>query len=112
MEYDMPLPLSPEDALLMLKYQLITAYEIRYGEYIPRYDDSDPAGLIGDKERLPFIIETLRVTKDDGEYYTVPVIWDFLIEKETGQIYKFYDGLDKMLIPFDPLDENALSFAG
>jgi len=112
MEYDMPLPLSPEDAVLMLKYQLITAYEIRYGEYIPRYDDPDPAGLIGDKERLPFIIETLRVTRDDGEYYTVPVIWDFLIEKETGQIYKFYDGLDKMLIPFDPLDENALSFAG
>lgn len=112
MEYDMSLPLSPEDALLMLKYQLITAYQIRYGEYIPRYDDPDPAGLIGDKERLPFIIETLRVTKDDGEYYTVPVIWDFLIEKETGKIYKFYDGLDKMLIPFDPLDENALSFAG
>ncbi len=112
MEYDMPLPLTAEDAVLMLKYQLITAYEIRYGEYIPRYDDPDPAGLIGDKERLPFIIETLRVTKDDGEYYTVPVIWDFLIEKETGKIYKFYDGLDKMLIPFDPLDENALSFAG
>ncbi len=110
MEYDMPLPLSSEDAVLMLKYQLITAYEIGYGEYVPRHDD--PGSMAGDKERLPFIIETLRVTKDDGEYYTIPVIWDFLIEKETGKIYKFYDGLDKMLIPFDPLDENALSFAG
>lgn len=110
MEHSMPLPLTHEDAVLMLRYQLITAYERRYGKYIPRYDD--PGSMAGDKERLPFIIETLRVTKDDGEYYTVPVIWDFLIEKETGQIYKFYDGLDKMLIPFDPLDENALSFAG
>ena len=110
MEQSMPLPLTHEDAVLMLRYQLITAYERRYGKYIPRYDD--PGSMAGDKERLPFIIETLRVTKDDGEYYTVPVIWDFLIEKETGQIYKFYDGLDKMLIPFDPLDENALSFAG
>lgn len=112
MEFDMPLPLSPEDAVLMLKYQLITAYELRYGEYIPRYDDPDPSGLVGDKERLPYIIETLRVVKDNGEYYTVPVIWDFLIEKETGKIYKLYQGLDDMLIPFDPLDENALSFAG
>ncbi len=110
MEHSMPLPLTPEDAVLMLKYQLITAYERRYGKYIPSYDD--PGNMAGDKERLPYIIETLRVTKDDGEYYTVPVIWDFLIEKETGKIYKFYDGLDKMLIPFDPLDENALSFAG
>ena len=110
MEYDMPLPLSDEDALRLLKYQLITAYEATYGEYTPRYDD--PGSMAGDKERLPYIIEILRITKDDGEYYTVPVIWDFLIEKETGRIYKFYDGLDKMLIPFDPLDENALSFAG
>ena len=110
MEHSMPLPLTPEDAVLMLKYQLITAYERRYGKYIPSYDD--PGNMAGDKERLPYIIETLRVTKDDGEYYTVPVIWDFLIEKETGEIYKFYDGLDKMLMPFDPLDKNALSFAG
>ena len=110
MEYDMQIPLSSDDAVSLLKNQLITAYLLTYGEYIPRYDD--PGSMAGDKERLPFIIETLRVTKDDGEYYTVPVIWDFLIEKETGQIFKFYDGLDKMLIPFDPLDKNALSFAG
>ena len=106
----MQIPLSSDDAFSLLKNQLITAYLLTYGEYIPRYDD--PGSMAGDKERLPFIIETLRVTKDDGEYYTVPVIWDFLIEKETGQIFKFYDGLDKMLIPFDPLDKNALSFAG
>lgn len=110
MEYDMPLPLSQDDALLLLKFQLITAYERRYGKYIPRYDD--PGSMSGDKERLPYIIENLKITAEDSEYYTVPVIWDFLIEKETGQIFKFYDGLDKMLIPFDPLDKNALSFAG
>ena len=110
MEYDMQIPLSSDDAVSLLKNQLITAYVLTYGEYTPRYDD--PGSMAGDKERLPFIIETLRVTKDDGEYYTVPVIWDFLIEKETGQVFKFYDGLDKMLIPFDPLDKNALSFAG
>lgn len=110
MEYDMQIPLSSDDAVSLLKNQLIMAYVLTYGEYTPRYDD--PGSMAGDKERLPFIIETLRVTKDDGEYYTVPVIWDFLIEKETGQVFKFYDGLDKMLIPFDPLDKNALSFAG
>lgn len=110
MEYDMPLPLSQDDALLLLKFQLITAYERRYGKYIPRYDD--PGSMSGDKERLPYIIENLKITAEDSEYYTVPVIWDFFIEKETGRIYKFYNGLDKMLLPFDPLDENALSFAG
>lgn len=109
-EHDRGLPLSREDALEILKEQLIIAYENTYGEYVPKYED--PGSMSGDKERLPYIIENLEITESDGAYYTVPVIWNFLIEIESGKIYKYYDGLDKMLIPFEPLDKNALSFAG
>ena len=109
-EQDRGLPLSREDALEILKEQLIIAYENTYGEFVPQHED--PGSMSGDKERLPYIIENLEITEFDGIYYTVPVIWDFLIEIESGKIYKYYDGLDKMLIPFEPLDKNALSFAG
>lgn len=110
MENDYPLPLSKENALSLLKYQLILAYTRTYGEYITK--EGDPGSMAGDKERLPYIIENLEITSDDGEYYRVPVIWDFLIEKETGFIYKFYDGLHKDLIYFDPYSPTALAFAG
>ncbi len=109
-EFGSALPLSEKDALSMLKNQLKIAYLNTYGEYTPRYDD--PGEASGDRARLPYIIENLKITSDDGEYYTVPVIWDFLIEKETGNIFKLYRGLHTMLIPFDPYESTALAFVG
>ncbi len=109
-EFGSALPLSEKDALSMLKNQLKIAYFNTYGEYTPRFDD--PGEASGDKVRLPYIIENLEIASDDGEYYTVPVIWDFLIEKETGNIFKLYRGLHTMLIPFDPYESTALAFAG
>lgn len=110
MEHDYALPISHEDALKLLKHQLIFAYENIYGNYMPLYEE--PESIVPDSEYLRYAIENLEVTKEDEDYYYIPVIWDFLIEKQTGRIVKFYDGLDKMLIPFDPYSPDALAFAG
>ncbi len=113
MEHSYPLPISGEDALKLLKHQLIYAYTQKYGYYKPIYENPrTDSSYPGDELWLPYVIEHLEITSDDGEYYTVPIIWDFKIEKETGYIYKFYDGLDKALMPFDPYSPDALAFAG
>ena len=120
MEHDYPLPLTREDALKLLKHQLIFAYTNKYGYYTPITEDprnnvdlsSLPGGYIGDEAWLPYVIENLEITGEDEDYYTVPVIWDFKIEKSTGFIFKFYDGHSKALMPFDPYGADALSFAG
>ncbi len=110
MEYGYSMPIEAENALTLLKHQLIIAYENTYGSYTPL--SIKPTQAVPDSEYLRYIIENLEITKEDDEYYTVPVIWDFLIEKETGRIYKFYNGLDKVLTLFDPYSPTALSFAG
>ncbi len=110
MEYGYSMPIEAENALTLLKHQLIIAYENTYGSYTPL--STKPTQAVPDSEYLRYIIENLEITKEDDEYYTVPVIWDFLIEKETGRIYKFYNGLDKVLTLFDPYSPTALSFAG
>lgn len=102
--------LTKEQALKILKEQLIEAYENTYGEYIPKKDD--PGNMSGDKERLPYIIEHLEINAENDYYYTVPVIWDFRINKYTGDVYKYYNGRDNMMIHFDPSNPNALAFAG
>lgn len=107
---DMSNILTKEQAIKILKEQLIEAYQNTYGEYVPRADD--PGNMSGDKARLPYIIEHLEIKAENDYYYTVPVIWDFRINKYTGDIYKYYNGLANMMIHFDPSSPNALGFAG
>jgi len=101
---------SEQAATELLKRQLITAYENTYGKYIPA--NQDPGNLSGDDLRLPYIIENLHVYKQDDEFYWVKVIWDFIVEKQTGAIYKVYNGIDPTVTPFDPNSDTALAFAG
>lgn len=101
---------SSDDAALLLKEQLIIAYERTYGEFIP--SDEEPSGFTGDNERLSYIIPRLTVKEETEQYYIIPVIWDFYVDKETHEIFKYYNGLDEMFIPFDPQADTALAFAG
>lgn len=101
---------TSDDAVALLKEQLIAAYENTYGEYTP--SDEEPTTFTDDGERLRYIIPRLTVKEETDEYYIIPVIWDFYIDKETREIFKYYNGLDDMLIPFDPQSDTALSFAG
>lgn len=102
--------LSASDAVALLKEELIIAYEQTYGEFIPL--DEEPSIYNGDKEILRYIIPRLAVKEDTEQYYIIPVIWDFYVDKETREIYKYYNGIDEMFIPFDPQIDTALSFAG
>lgn len=101
---------SSVDAVELLKEQLIIAYENTYGEFVP--SDEEPSTFTGDKERLSYIIPRLSVKEETDQYYIISVIWDFYVDKETQEIYKYYNGLDEMFIPFDPNSDTALSFAG
>ena len=101
---------SSDDAVALLKEELIIAYERTYGEFIP--SDEEPSIFMGDKERLSYIIPRLTIKEENEQYYIIPVIWDFYVDKETQEIFKYYNGLDEMLIPFDPQADTALAFAG
>ncbi len=101
---------SSDDAVVLLKEQLIIAYEKTYGEFAP--SDEEPTTFTGDKERLSYIIPRLVVKEETEQYYIIPVIWEFYVDKETHEIFKYYNGLDEMFIPFDPQSDTALSFAG
>ena len=74
--------------------------------------DEEPSTFTGDKERLSYIIPRLTVKEETDQYYIISVIWDFYVDKETHEIFKFYNGMDEMFIPFDPQADTALSFAG
>lgn len=102
--------LSSEEALELLKEQLIVAYEKTYGEFTP--SDEEPTAITGDEERLRYVIPRLTVKEETEQYFIVPVIWDFYIDKETHKIYKFYNGIDQTFTLFDPQDSTALAFAG
>ena len=101
---------SANDAVALLKEQLIIAYEKTYGKFIP--SDEEPSIYTDDKERLSYVIPRLTVKEENEQYYIIPVIWDFYVDKETCEIFKYYNGLDEMLIPFDPQTDTALAFAG
>ena len=102
--------LSPDEAIELLKEQLIIAYEKTYGEFTP--SDEEPSMFTGDKERLSYVIPRLTVKEETEQYFIIPVIWDFYVDKETHKIYKYYNGIDESLIPFDPQDSTALAFVG
>ena len=107
---EQPKEFSADDAVALLEEQLIIAYEKTYGEFVA--SDEEPTIYTGDKKRLSYIIPRLTVKEETEQYYIVPVIWDFYIDKETQEIFKYYNGLDEMFIPFDPQADTALAFAG
>lgn len=101
--------LTQEEAAEHLRDELIKAYENTYGEYVPLTEDPSPTD---DKEYLRYAISNLSLSGEDDRFYKFPVIFEFWVEKATGDIYKYYNGLDKTLTLFDPEDEYALHFAG
>ncbi len=101
---------SADQAIEALRENLLTAYENTYGEYQP--SDTPPDIYTADKDRLAYIIPRLSVSEENEYFYVIPVIWDFWVNKCSGQIYVHYQGLEDSLTPFDPASDTALSFAG
>ncbi|UNK18733.1 copper amine oxidase N-terminal domain-containing protein [Paenibacillus sp. N3/727] len=103
--------LSEEAAIAKLKQELVIAYEKKFGEFIP-LGASEKPGQDDDKAILRNVISHLKVASENDCYYVVPVMYDFWIDKYTGDIYTFYNGLAMSINKFDPYAENALSFPG
>ncbi|WP_324825542.1 copper amine oxidase N-terminal domain-containing protein [Sinanaerobacter sp. ZZT-01] len=102
--------ITKEEALEILKEQLITAYENQFGEFTEQ--KTKPALTNENNEMLRYIISNLSVTSENDRYYVIPVVFDFWIDKYTGEVYVYYNGLVMTVHLFDPNSENALVFAG
>ncbi len=101
--------LTQDEAVEHLREELIKAYENTYGEYVLLNEDPSPTD---DCEYLRYAISNLSISGEDDRFFKYPVIFEFWVEKATGNIYKYYNGLDKTLTLFDPYDKLALAFAG
>ncbi len=101
--------ISKEKAVDIVREQLITAYENRYGEYIPINAKEE---LERDGDDIREAILNLRVSAENDRYYVLPVVFDFWVDKYTGDVYVFYNGLEMNIYLFDPNEPGALAFAG
>ena len=102
-------PISREKAVDIVREQLITAYENRYGKYVP-VNAEDVWERDGDDIREAIL--NLRVSAENDRYYVLPVVFDFWVDKYTGDVYVFYNGLEMSIYLFDPTEYGALAFAG
>ncbi|MCR8643374.1 copper amine oxidase N-terminal domain-containing protein [Paenibacillus sp. N1-5-1-14] len=103
--------LSKEEAIEKVREELIVAFENKFGEFIPLAENEEPSKE-DDKAILRDVITNLNIESENDRYYVVPVMFDFWIDKYTGDIYTFYNGLRMSINIFNPYAENALSFAG
>lgn len=103
--------LSKEAAIAKLKQELIIAYEKKFGKFIPPGKSEKP-GQDDDQAILRDVITHLKIVSENDRYYVVPVMYDFWIDKYTGDIYTFYNGLTMSIQSFDPYADQALSFPG
>lgn len=113
-----------DTALTKLTSALRTAFTNTYG-YDPEPPIEEDPSPATDEEYLRWAIYRFRGDGEaagaweDEQYYWFPVIFPFAVDKETGEIYKVYEGWDPAaneaythFTPFDPADPYALSFAG
>lgn len=106
-------PLSKKEATEIVRQQLIEAYELKFGEYIPWPEGKELiTGVYDDSEFLRQRITELKVTNENDRFYVLPVVYDFWVDKYTGKVYTFYRGITFFIKTFDPEDKNALAFPG
>ncbi len=99
-----------EEAVRQVREVLITAYENRWVEYPP--SDAAIDWVDPEAEQMYNIIENLTVTGQNDRFWRIPVVYDFLVDKYTGEIFTYYNGMEQMFAVFDPTSEWALTFAG
>lgn len=104
--------LSEEEAAEIVREQLIIAFEKKFGEFVPFGEDEDVGGRLNEEASLRKIITNLAVESENGRYYSIPVVYDFWVDKYTGDVYTFYNGIVMAINIFDPYKEGALAFPG
>lgn len=99
--------LTKEKCVEIVREQLIEAYQNRYGDY-----ESFDGVYEKNGDDIRKAILNLNVTEENDRYYVIPVVFDFWVDKYTGDVYVFYNGQKMNIYLFDPLAPGALAFAG
>ena len=104
---------TPEEAVELLRTGLITAYENQYDTaFVPT--DGKPEQNFGeawDRWRIS-TLDTDSILCDTDRFYVIPYVWEFYVDKYTGEVYQMYNGLTNVITRFDFTKDGALSFAG
>jgi len=107
--------ISKEEAIALVYEDLKYAYEKRFKkEFVPLDEMPFAQGgtYPGDEENFIYTFSHLKVLGETDRYYVIPVVFDFWVDKYTGDIYVYYNGQNKTVINFDKEAEYALAFAG
>lgn len=104
--------LSQNEAKEILKKQLILAYENIYKEKFIPYDSVSNNELNEKENWRKFITSRITISSENSRFYIFPIVWDFWVDKYTGDVFVFYRGANYMIYKFNPYNENAFAFAG
>ena len=104
--------LTEEEALDILETQLTQAYENRFGTFVPLEEEPASSPYPGDEVMFRWKIAHLEIGAENDRFYRIPFVWDFLVDKYTGEVIVHYNGIDQFFHRFDPESPGALAFAG
>ncbi len=110
---DMKKTLTKEEAIKIVQEQLKIAYKTRFKEKYTDPDENVDRMNPNEKDEWRLKInEGLKIKAENDRYFIIPVVWDFMVDKYTGEVYTFYQGQTFEYKLFDPQSEGALAFAG
>lgn len=110
---DMKKTLTKEEAIKIVQDQLKIAYKTRFKEKYKDPDENVDRMNPNEKDEWRLkISEGLKIKAENDRYFIIPVVWDFMVDKYTGEVYTFYQGQTFEYKLFDPQSEGALAFAG
>lgn len=110
---DMKKTLTKEEAIKIVQDQLKIAYKTRFKEKYKDPDENVDRMNPNEKDEWRLKInEGLKIKAENDRYFIIPVVWDFMVDKYTGEVYTFYQGQTFEYKLFDPQSEGALAFAG
>ena len=105
--------ISRDEAVEILKLQIKKAFEKKFDEFVPLNEaPTGKAYEIEDKDRLRYLITNLEIKSENDRFYVLSMIHDFFVDKYTGEVYVYYNGIPATINKFDPQSESALSFPG
>lgn len=102
---------TEEEAVEIARGTLIAAYENNYGQFVPLSEEEcDSIG--GDQGFYNREIQNLEVTGENDRFWRIPFVYDFLVDKYTGDVLTQYNGMSEVFTRFDPYANGALMFPG
>jgi len=104
-------PIAKDEALNILKEQLMIGYEKRFGvKFSPL--DAMPNST-DEKETYRYLISHLTVLYENDRFYNISFAWLFMVDKYTGTVFLYYNGVPRTITLFNPFTPGGMiGFAG